>query len=119
MELVEINNKNPAVMDFEKLIIVIKKASKVKPVSISFVTVADMETDDVVQNLSPSPASMSKTNGRVDDDRLKFDNNYKEDVNDSNNSNNNGMRLMMIMIKVIIKTIILMPVIRSTLKVKM
>ena len=90
MELVEINNKNPAVMDFEKLISVIKKASKVKPVSISFVTVADMETaDDVVQNLSPNPASMSKTNGRVDDDRLKFDNNYKEDVNDSNNSNNN------------------------------
>ena len=73
MELVEINNKNPAVMDFEKLISVIKKASKVKPVSISFVTVADMETaDDIVQNLSPSPASMSKTNGRVDDDRLKF-----------------------------------------------
>ena len=90
MELVEINNKNPAVMDFEKLISVIKKASKVKPVSISFVTVADMETaDDIVQNLSPSPASMSKTNGRVDGDRLKFDNNYKEDVNDSNNSNNN------------------------------
>eukprot|EP00942_MAST-04A_sp_MAST-4A-sp1_P001176 g1176.t1 len=74
MELVEINNKNPAVMDFEKLISVIKKASKVKPVSISFVTVADMETaDDVVQNLSPSPASMSKTNGRVDDDRLNED----------------------------------------------
>ena len=91
MELVEINNKNPAVMDFEKLISVIKKASKVKPVSISFVTVADMETaDDIVQNLKPSPASMSKTNSRVDDDRLKFDNNnYKEDVNDSNNSNNN------------------------------